>query len=165
MHNIPRTKVARLLGSGFLMALLLMAAGCGGSSSSVSGKITFRNNPLHGGTVTFSGPGETPWTKTAQIGDDGSYTLNGVPTGQARITVETDTAKPANPQAKQMASKMMPKGDKMPEGAEHSPFFQMKQQQSGDKYVAIPQKYKKPETSGLTYEVKRGKQEHNINLE
>jgi hypothetical protein len=33
------------------------------------------------------------------------------------------------------------------------------------RYVPIPLKYKTPERSGLTYEVKRGKQEHNIELD
>jgi hypothetical protein len=31
--------------------------------------------------------------------------------------------------------------------------------------VKIPEKYKKAETSGLTYEVQRGKQIHDLNLE
>jgi hypothetical protein len=157
---IQKNRVRLLIG-GCAMSFLLAALGCGSSTATVSGKISFRNNPLHGGTVTFYGPGENGWTKTSTISDDGSYKLDHVPTGSARITVETKTAK-VNPQAKQKMPKM-PK-DKPPEGLEHSPFGQM-QKQSADKFVEIPEKYKDPNQSGLTYEIKNGKQEHNINLE
>lgn len=155
-----KNRVRQLVG-GLAMSFLLAAVGCGSRAASVSGKITYRNNPLHGGTVTFYGPGETGWTKTSTIGDDGSYKLDQVPKGSARITVETKTAK-ANPIAKQKMPKM-PKGGP-PEGLEHSPFGQM-QKQSTDKFVMIPEKYKDPNQSGLTYEVTSGKQEHNIDLQ
>lgn len=155
-----KNRVRPLVG-GLATSLLLAALGCGSSTATVSGKIAYRNNPLHGGTVTFYGPGETGWTKTSTIGDDGSYKLDHVPKGSARISVETKTAK-VNPMGKQMMPKM-PKGAP-PEGIEHSPFGQM-QQQSADKFVKIPDKYKDPNQSGLTYEVTSGKQEHNIDLQ
>lgn len=144
-----------------MTALLLVAAGCGSSSGRISGKISYKNNPLPGGTVTFYGPGENGWAKTARIGDDGSYRLEEVPKGTARIIVETQTLKP-NPMAKAMAARMTKGKDIPPEMLKNSPFGQMQEEA---KYVAIPPKYSKAETSGLTYEVKAGKQEHNINLE
>lgn len=151
------TRLGRLLGGGLLLALLLTAVGCGSSSATVSGKITYKSTPLRGGTVTFFGPTEGSWTQTSNIGEDGGYSVAKMPAGIARISVETDTVKP-NQTGMQMASKM----PKIPEGIEHSPFGQAPR---ADKYVEIPKKYNKPETSGLTYEVKSGKQDHDLKLE
>ena len=161
MRGIFSQKLDRLLSSGLLTALLLVAAGCGSSSGRVSGKISYKSNPLHGGTVTFQALGEKGWAKTASIAEDGSYNLDELPKGPAQISVETQTVKP-NPVGQAMAAKMTKGKDIPPEMLKSSPFGQAMQ---ADKYVAIPPKYGKAETSGLTYEVTRGRQQHDINLE
>lgn len=161
MSGICSRQIDRLVSGGLLTALLLAAAGCGSSSGRISGKIIYKNNPLRGGMVTFSGPGESSWAKTARIADDGSYSIDDVPKGPAQISVETQTAKP-NLQGRAIAARMTKGRMPPPEVLEHSPFGQAQQ---ANQYVAIPPKYGKPETSGLTYEVKGGKQEHDINLE
>jgi hypothetical protein len=161
MRGFASMSVGRLLSGGLMAGLLLVAAGCGSSSGRVSGKVTYKGTTLHGGTVTYYGPGENAWAKTAHIQDDGSYMIDDVPKGASRISVETQTVKP-NTAAKSMAARMTKGANIPPEMAEHSPMAQASQ---ADKYVAIPPKYAKPETSGLTYEVKGGKQEHDIPLD
>jgi hypothetical protein len=161
MRNVFSQKVYRLLSSGLLTALLLVAAGCGSSSGRVSGKLTYKNNPLRGGTVTFQGVGQNGWAKTSSIAEDGSYSIDDVPKGPAQISVETQTVKP-NRVGQAMAAQMTKGQNVPPEVLKSSPFGQAMQ---AEQYVAIPPKYSKPETSGLNYEVKGGKQQHDINLE
>lgn len=161
MRGICSQRVDRLLRCGLLTALLLAAAGCGSSSGRVAGKISYKNNPLHGGTVTFQRAGENGWAKTSSIGEDGSYSIDNVPKGPAQISVETQTVKP-NAVGQAMAARMTKGKDVPPEVLKGSPFGQAMQ---ADKYVAIPPKYSKAETSGLNYEVGGGKQQHDINLE
>ena len=158
---LSRRKVDRLLSGGLLTALLLVSAGCGSSFGRVSGKIMYKNDSLHGGTVTFQGLGEKGWAKTSSIAEDGSYSIDDVPKGPAQISVETQTVKP-NRVGQAMAARMTRGKDIPPEVLKSSPFGQAMQ---ADKYVAIPPKYSKAETSSLNYEVKAGKQRHDIHLE
>ena len=161
MRGIFSRRVGSLLSSSLLMVLLLVAAGCGSSSGRVAGKISYKNNPLHGGTVTFYGPGQNGWARSSRIADDGSYHIEDMPKGLALISVETQTVKP-NPLGKAIATRMTKGKDIPPEVLKSSPFGQIQEE---DKYVAIPPKFADPETSGLTYDVKGGKQQHDITLE
>jgi hypothetical protein len=161
MRGIFSRRIDRLMSGGLLTALLLAAAGCGSSSGRVAGKISYKNNPLRGGTVTFQGLGENGWAKTSRIADDGSYIIDDMPKGPAQVSVETQTVKP-NRIGQAMAARMTKGKNIPPEMLQSSPFGQAMQ---ADKYVAIPPKYSKAETSGLTYEVKGGKQQHDLNLD
>ena len=70
-----------------LLALLvpLGVAGCG-STGQVTGRVTYKGQPLGSGLVAFH------WadaTRTSAIDADGHYTIQKAPLGPARITVET----------------------------------------------------------------------------
>ena len=125
--------------------------GCGGSKkgATVSGTITYKGQTLGNGTVVFIAAdnkgGSSP------IAADGTYSISNLPVGPVKITVETKPLPPA-PKMPNMAN--MPKIE-MPgnEGA------------SAGKYVKIPDRFKDPAQSGLTYEVKSGVQKHDIPLE
>jgi hypothetical protein len=66
-------------------------AGCGSSSGIVTGKVTYNNRPLKGGNVTFVGANGSA---SARINEDGTYTIDKVPTGEAKIAVETSSLRP-----------------------------------------------------------------------
>src|SRR5262245_7735113 len=63
-----------------------------GKSGNVEGKITYNGNPLKGGTISFHNADGT--MVTAKIKTDGTFRLADVPVGKARVTIETESAKP-----------------------------------------------------------------------
>jgi hypothetical protein len=126
----------RLFGSCWL--LLVLAAGCGPSSGTISGKVTYKGKQLPCGTVTFLGPGER--MASGLIATDGTYLIPKVPVGPVTVTVVTHPPIPVGLSPIPMAP---------PPGS----------------YVAIPARYKSPERSGLNYTVTRGSQTYDIHLQ
>ena len=115
----------------------LATTGCG-SYGSVSGKISYKGEPLTGGTVLFF-PGSAGAVSSV-IGPDGGYKVDNVPAGPVTIAVETKSAQPFSPPDK------APTADAAP------------------KTAALPDAYSDPKGSGLTYTVKAGPQTHDIDL-
>jgi hypothetical protein len=141
-------------GPRFLLAavgvfLPLLAAGCGPAVGDISGKVTYKGETLGSGTVMFYG---TNSATPASIGDDGTYTAKKVPVGPMKITVETSP--PAGGGKGGPAS--LNQGTMIVDGQPVPP---------PGKYVEIPNKYKDAKASGLTLDVKAGKQQHDIPLE
>jgi hypothetical protein len=103
------------------------------------------------------------------IEEDGSYTIRNIAAGKVKITVETDSARPPLDKADKAA-----KGPKGPRGGRVSQDFlkqnlekmnpQMADPERAKRYVQIPPNYREPDKTNLSYEVKGGKQEHDIDL-
>ncbi len=147
-------------GGWVLLCGLVTAAGCGSPKGTVSGKVTFKGQPLPGGTISFVP--EKGGAVTADIQEDGSFTAPNVPTGPAKITVETMSVRP---QAESGVKPMTPPPDAIPPGIDPKnlpPAMRAKTQEK--KFVPIPEGYGDPEKSELTYTVKSGKQVHNVDL-
>jgi hypothetical protein len=133
----------------WLTAVLLLTgslSGCGGKESSastaVAGKVSYRGKLLGTGSIVFvpdamRGTGGDPIC--AAIGPDGAYKLPGagIPDGWYRVTVAAVGIGPAAPD-----------------------------QRTGLPYSLLPDKYRDPEASGLSCEVKPGRENTiNFNLE
>jgi hypothetical protein len=134
------------------------------SSATVSGKVTYKGAPLKGGYVTLVTA--TGISRPGGISEDGSYTIDNVPTGPVKIAVDTESIKPRSSAGK--GGMAPPKKYGPPPGAEQpsAPAYKPPDPTAGaDRYVAIPQKYADPEKSGLTYTVKSGSQTHDIPLD
>ncbi len=142
------------------LAGLLALAGCGGAGGgkgTVTGKVTYKGKALPGGRVTFTAANKQ--NVVADIKDDGTYTAQDVPAGPAKITVHTEYLKQQG-QPRGARSYAPPKDQKAPEG------YQMGGDPAAAKhYVKIPDQYQDPDTSGLTYDVKKGDQTHDIPLQ
>jgi hypothetical protein len=151
MRLSPRGGPGRWLGA-LALAVALAVAGCGGAGGkgTVSGKVTYKGAPLKAGRVAFAT--STKQNVVAEIGEDGSYTAPDVATGPAKISVQTSYLK--------QASKVP--HYKVPEGA--PPGLGGGDPSLAKRYTAIPDNYEDPEKSGLTYDVKRGSQTHDIDL-
>ena len=136
-----------LLAGMAAIGFLGLLPGCGGSSSNlpplapVSGKVTLDGNPLPRGTVTFI-PDESKGTKgptaVGQIGPDGRFTLQ---------TAQQPGAVLGHHKVRVRARQEA----KTP-------------QEEGKEPSLIPLKYENENTSGLTFEVKAGRNEFNIEL-
>lgn len=134
-----------------LLGLLVLAlVGCGGSTGSVTGKVTLKGKPVTAGTVTFLGSNQQ--VSTSPIDAEGNYTIAKVALGPAKISVTPPPPAPTGMMMKMDPSKMGGDAEKPTESAPAA------------KAVPIPENYQNPEKSGLTYTVTKGKNEHDIEL-
>ncbi len=142
-----RRSAVRIVGVGLA---LILASGCGGPfTASVSGKVTYKGEPLPGGVVTFVHPdGRTAYTT---IHEDGSYTVPAAPGGDVRCIVQTYKPIPAPPKAL---------ADKLP-----GPKGKLEPVYPAGKYVPITEKYGNPDKSGLAYTIHRGSNTIDIPLD
>jgi hypothetical protein len=113
-------------------ACLTLAAltGCGGDSSkaTISGKVTYRGAPLTGGILTLYPASGTAYP--VPLNADGTFKVSGAPVGTMGVGIATELD-PAIPAGSLPSIPVKP--------------------------VAIPPKYKDPKTSGLTWEIKGGR--------
>ncbi len=152
---IPLTP--RRFGLGLLLAApaLLLAAGCSGGGSQmtknvVSGKVTLKDQPV-AGTVHFVYSDNKE--ASAPTGPDGSYSIPNLKTGSVKILVK---AMPGASDTKLVAP---PVG-----GDKGAPTVEMPGTNPVGTGVRPPPKYSDANTSPLTYDIKEGKQTHDIEL-
>jgi hypothetical protein len=153
----------RLLGALLTLAPFLFAAGCGSSTTTITGKVYYKDKPLPGGSVTFVGPGGKGGG-TSKISEDGSYSITNAPLGENTICVDTSSLKP-DPRAKGVQGGHEygpPKDANLPPEAQEA--YQKSKSANAAAYVPIPGEYKDPITSTLRYTVVSGPQEHRIDL-
>jgi hypothetical protein len=132
---------ARLLGSVGLVLLLTALGGC--SRPVVSGTVTYKQNPLTRGEVSFIA--DDGKSRSGLIGADGNYEIVDPPLGDVKIVVVATTVEGKAGKASPILGN-----------------------QGGAPPVVkslIPVKYNSPQTSGLTYQVTGGKQTRNIDLD
>jgi hypothetical protein len=151
----------RLVGSVALL-LPLCLAGCS-SSGTLSGKVTYKGEALRQGNVLFVAA--DGWTGSALINEDGTYRIAHLPPGTYKISVESSTSltqggrgSQGPPGGKWRPPKDAPVPKEVEEAVHNTP-----QRVAGP--PKLPAKYAKAETSGLTCEVKSGKQIYDINLD
>jgi hypothetical protein len=121
--------------------------------SVVKGRVLFKGTPLPGGQLAFHSAKGTSAAGTAVIDESGNYSINS-PEGDVKITVDNQMLMPGAAREKRIAEKM---------GAGPRPGGPQPTEVKG-KYVPIPAKYLSPETTDLTYTVKKGEQTHDIEL-
>jgi hypothetical protein len=132
---------------------LVLVAGCGSNKSApakVSGKITYQNAPVTGGTIVFHGADGGIYS--CGILADGTYEGTDLPAGDLKVTIETESINPNRkmPAYGGKAGTQSPK----PEGATTG----------GGTYVKIPPKYADKDQSGLTVTLAKGKQTKDFTL-
>jgi hypothetical protein len=145
----------------FLVPLLILPlvslAGCTSTDrpneALIYGKVTFKDQPVGGGTVTLIPAGRDKKIPPIPIGPDGSFQAGGIPVGQMTVTIETESAK------KTAGVYVMPNGQPPPKGTSEP------QIENAPKYVAIPKKYADPKTSGLSWDIKPGNNDKNFPLD
>jgi hypothetical protein len=153
--SIIRLRNARLLFAVALCLALAALAGCGKGRATVNGKVTLNGKPLTTGTVSFiGGPSDTG---SGHINADGTYAVPDAPLGDCKVTVQTPRAMggvqgmPKPP----AGMKGMPK-EMLPPGAEEG--------SKAVRVVPAPEKYGSPDTTPVTYTVKKGTQTFDIDL-
>lgn len=139
-----------------------LAVGCsGGKTGTVSGKVTLDGKPVNNGVVTFTlADGKN--RGSAAIQENGTFTIEKVPQGAGTFTVDTGEMR----NALEMEKRLGQGGpDGSPPAGGDSRFNQMAEKaKKAQNAVLVPTSYANPQTSGLTYTVKAGKQEHDLPL-
>lgn len=125
---------SRILAGGALAALALVFAGCGGGqerTAQVNGKVTYNNNPVTHGTVTFVPESGGP-PATGEIKPDGSFSMTTYSSGDGAVLGKH----------KVVIVAMEDMEGKLPEARNPTP------------PPIVPAKYTSPSTTPLTTEVK-----------
>jgi hypothetical protein len=138
-----------------LVLLCLIVTGCGPSVGSVEGKVTFAGKAVVYGTVVIVGADGLP--KSGAISSDGTYRVDGVGVGEAKIAVSS----PPPPTSQQKG-----KGDVGGRDADASEKVPPTQAATTpiQGWVAIPMAFGEPSTSGLKVTVVGATTTHNIEL-
>jgi hypothetical protein len=134
-------------GQGWLSALFtaaLSAGGCGvggDNPASVSGRVTFNGKPVTSGVVVLVGAGGKA-SDPGTVQPDGAFSIAKSPAGKVKVAFDNPTPprvvnEPgvANPEAKEQA-------------------------ETAARYTPTPQQYKNPDQSGVTLDLKAGKNEN-----
>ena len=129
-----------------LILLSALLCGCGSSTGSVKGKVSYKSAPVDYGSVVFL-VGDKHAIK-AEIGPDGSYEAKGVPYGEAEVEVYSRSASAEGT----VAPARHTKGGKEPPAPVAA------------KGVAIPENYNDRKKSGLKVTIQKGLTEFNIEL-
>jgi hypothetical protein len=138
-----------LLRAPLLVAVVWLAgvtAGCGTKEKprgEVYGKVTVGGKPVTAGFVKFvpEAAGEEP--VSSGLGPDGTYRATGIPLGRSKVAIETLMFKDLTPPPPAIAKQL---------GGPRT------------KYVPIPDRYERTESSGLSVEVERGKKLFDIEI-
>lgn len=174
MRTNGRILLQRFLPFGMFASLIVTLVGCGGSKTTITGKVTIDGQPLPAGRIAF-----VPSKGGAGVGaeiKDGQYTVEKVPYGNVKVTVETQSIKTRidalTVAAQQFAMSQAPPGVKIPENAKQS--LEEEKKQAGEKaqelrelqtkYLPVPENYGKDNTTPLTLEVKSDTKTYDIPL-
>jgi hypothetical protein len=140
-------KVALASLAAALLALSpALLTGCGkasGRNAVVSGKVSYKGQPVTGGLIKFV-PADNGSPALGPINGDGTFSFGGVPFGPMQIGIDTESVRNAA-RADYTRTGKAPPGTRLPESAGPRPA-----------YVPLPKKYADPKTSGLTWDVQRG---------
>lgn len=144
----------------FLFGLVaLTAAGCGPSTGSVSGNVTFEGAGIPMGNITFVPPKGDSVPGTIQ---DGKYYVENVPLGEATVTVSVPMAiaggGPPGKGGPGWEKKGPPKDAPVPAGFDPS-------KANKASTVKIPAQYGDAKTTPLKYTVIAGKQTKDFEIE
>jgi hypothetical protein len=142
-------------------ALLLL--GCGGGRGDITGEVTYKGEPVSVGRITFLSQVDKQEVKSAHI-IRGKYTIAAFPAGPVKISVES--FEPPDPEILKgtKLQKVQPAGG-MKEFMKGPP-PELLEMADGPplKFVPIPLVYANPESSDLTYDVKKGPQTYDLPL-
>jgi hypothetical protein len=152
---LPRCCLAQLMP----LAMVLLLFGCG-TNGTLTGKVTYKGEPMPRATVSFLCENQQAFT--VKCDDKGDYTIK-LPIGRAQVVVNNvDQVAPAI-MGKMMTQQQGGK-DATAEIAQSIQAMQMQIGSGGAGGVAVPGKYNRLETSGLTVDVAGGKQRYDIAL-
>jgi hypothetical protein len=126
------------------LGLVLVAAGCGPSTGTVSGVVRYKGEPLAGYVVTMIAPDDR--LVTAITDDQGAYTIPNAPVGTLKVMVSPPhRPPPVSEEIRKIREKSHQK-------------VRPPDTQPASKIVNIPDRYKNKDQTPLTFTVEGGQQ-------
>ena len=142
-----------VVGCALVLALAALS-GCGGrggkNNFSLSGKVTYKGEPVTGGTLTLTPNDGKSHPVNTEISSTGTYLIVPPMVGDLKVSIETESIKGKTGKA----YNFVPPGAKQPD-IDTSKLV---------KYRQIPSKYASAATSDLKVTVVEGKNEKNFDL-
>ena len=152
----------------FVVVLVLIAAGCSGDKKTkITGKVTYKNEPLKGGSIyMFDNAGAS---YSCPIQNDGTYLVTDIMPGSYSVTVETESINPDNKGTSPTEVKSGQNAGMVGKNAKMQGEYAKQMGLAGGgpgggpsredllkNYVKIPKKYATKETANLKVEVLSG---------
>lgn len=136
------------------MSACCCSLACSGSTNEPMGKVTgsvnYKGKPVPQGTAVMFLMSSKGFGALGEVDENGQYVLKAagrdmVPAGKYAISIRPPTGPEMTPEEVMEALK--------------------KKKPAGDPFRTVPQKYRTPETSGLTFEVKTGDNQFDIDMQ
>src|SRR4051812_30756506 len=84
---VPLSRTSHLVGVSMVLLAFSLATGCGPATGNVAGKVYYNDKVVTSGFVTLVGTDGIP--KNCPIGEDGSYKIDGVVAGEAKVAIRS----------------------------------------------------------------------------
>lgn len=140
------------------VSLILVVAGCG-SSATVKGRVTYKNEPLKFGSVTVVASDGNQYPAT--INESGDYEVKGVPLGKAKFFVRAD-----NPELTKVVTEASEKGKQSKDPAGRGAgLFTAEAKKVLSNPNLVPDKYSDFTKELLVHNVTSGENRFDIKLE
>jgi hypothetical protein len=137
----------------FLAVVTLAIPGCPGERTArVSGKVTYKDQPVTGGQVVFANEDNTKVERVPIDNETGAYSSSHVPYGKLRVAVE--------PAGKPLGAFIPKDKGKIPKDTPGSEAYS----KSSGTYVDIPGMYRSPETSRIEVTIDSPEKTFDISL-
>jgi hypothetical protein len=140
-----------------LFLALATTVGCSKGTATVTGRVTYQDQPVTSGSVVFYG--EDGRVDSGLLDADGKYTIARAPVGVVKVAVI------ASKETKTRSKGPQP-GPPLGKGKTKKSSGEQPQQalETTELKSTIPERYNDPNKSGLVYTVNSGKQVINIDL-
>jgi hypothetical protein len=152
--RLPALKTLRVPAWSFVPIAIILALGCGPATGTITGKVFYNSTELKAGYVSFVSEDGAKNT-VSPIAADGTYTIEKMPIGPVKISVETESL---------MKTSKAPRNEPPPGMVRPGDERQSVLDESAKRAIPIPAKFGDPKTSGLSYTVTSGSQSHDIEL-
>jgi hypothetical protein len=165
---------ARTVAGVGLILLIPFLAGCAPAIGKVTGKVTYKGQPVPGGFVTFRPVDGRQNAVTATLEQDGRYSTVEIPAGEVMVTIDNRELEPRSsipslppnvPLSPEMRAKLgSGKAAAPPPPGDGAPATGEDVRRPSGRYLPIPEKYYNAESSGLKFTIKGGEQTLDIEL-
>lgn len=156
----------------------VLLVGCSRPTGSITGKVSFKGQPLKAGNISFVSTEGQP-TVSSVVGEDGTYNISSIAVGNYKVCIENQSYasggaakdsyasygnKMNKNKGKEAEAKPLDPSITPPEGYHPSNPKDTPASRNKKDFPVVPDSYGKAESTDLTYTVVSGSQNHDFDL-